>query len=62
MEAVYGRPFEWEELPTKRACRIAEYKADCSVAESERWDEYTDWFLNAGTRLRAALAAVALPT
>jgi Domain of unknown function (DUF4268) len=58
---AYGRPLEWEELPTKRACRIAEYKDDCRLADTERWDEYTAWFLDAGTRLRAALGAVPLP-
>lgn len=61
VEAAYGRPLEWEELPTKRACRLAEYKEDCPLADLERWDEYIDWFLDAGTRLRAALAVVAHP-
>ena len=56
-----GKPLDWEELPTKRACRIAEYREGCNVAASERWEEYIDWFLDAGTRLRAALAVVALP-
>jgi hypothetical protein len=61
VEAAYGRPLEWEELPTKRACRIAEYKENCALADTERWDEYIAWFLGAGTRLRAALSAAALP-
>ena len=61
IEAAYGQPLEWEELPTRRACRIAEYKDGCGVAETERWDEYIAWFLDAGTRLRAALGAEAPP-
>ena len=60
VEAAYGRPFFWEELPNRRACRIADYKDGCKVTEEERYDEYIDWFLDAGTRLRNALKAVAL--
>jgi hypothetical protein len=61
IEDVYGRPLKWEELPTRRACRIAEYMDGCRVADTARWDEYTAWFLDAGTRLRRALSSVALP-
>jgi hypothetical protein len=61
IEGVYGQPLVWEELPTKRACRVADYKDGCSVADAERYEEFIDWFLDAGTRLRAALGAVTLP-
>jgi hypothetical protein len=61
IEQAYGQPLSWEELPTKTASRVAEYKDDCSLANTERWDEYMDWFIDAGTRLRAALAMVARP-
>jgi Domain of unknown function (DUF4268) len=61
VEGAYGHALEWEELPTKRACRVAQYKDDGPVADSERWEEYIAWFLDSGTRLRAALGAVALP-
>lgn len=60
-EAAYGRPLVWEELPDRRACRIADYKDGGNVADEARYDEYIDWFLDAGTRLRSALKAVALP-
>jgi hypothetical protein len=60
-ETAYGRPLEWEELPTRRACRIAEYKHGCSVTEENRYDEFIDWFLDAGTRLRRALREVPPP-
>jgi Domain of unknown function (DUF4268) len=61
IEVAYGQPLMWEVLPEKQASRIAEYKDGCTVADAERWDEYIDWFLDASTRLRAALAVVALP-
>ena len=55
METAYGRPLSWEELPNKRACRIAEYKEGCSVIDEERYDEFIDWFIDAGSRLRSSL-------
>jgi hypothetical protein len=61
VETAYGQALTWEELPSKQASRIAEYKDGCSVAESDRWDDYISWFLHAGARLRAALGVVALP-
>jgi hypothetical protein len=57
LEAVYGRPLEWEDLPGKRACRVADYKESCSVLETDRYEEFINWFLDAGVRLRKALAA-----
>ena len=61
IEATYGESLTWEELPTKRACRVSAYEEGCSVVDTERWDEFIDWFLDAGTRMRAALETVALP-
>lgn len=60
IEQRYGRPLEFEPLPERRACRIAEYRQDADVTEVERHEEFIDWFFDTGTRLRAALAA--LPT
>jgi hypothetical protein len=31
------------------------------VTDENRWEEFIDWFLDAGTRLRSALSAVNLP-
>jgi hypothetical protein len=56
IEAIFGEALEWENLPNRRACRIAVY-ANGSVGDSERWDKYLDWFFDTGVRLRAALAA-----
>jgi hypothetical protein len=61
LETAYGRALSWEDLPGKRACRIADYTDGCSVLDRERHDEYIDWLLDAGVRLRRALAVVALP-
>ncbi len=65
IEAAYGRALEFDEILGKRACRIAEYR-DGEIADEERWDEFIDWFLDCGVRLRralpAALARVGSPT
>jgi hypothetical protein len=57
MEAVYGGKLEWEELPTKKAKRVADYQENCSVTETDRYDEFIDWFFDAGIRLRRAITA-----
>ena len=61
LEAAYGRPLSWEELPNRRACRIAEYQEGGSVLDEDRYDEFIDWFVDAGTRLRTALSTITLP-
>ena len=57
IEQRYGGELEWEELPDKRACRIAEYGVG-DGADVEEHDGYIDWFLDRGERLRAALAGL----
>jgi Domain of unknown function (DUF4268) len=59
LEAEYGRPLSWEDLPGKRACRVADYAEACSVLDRDRHDEYITWFLDAGVRLRRAVKLVA---
>jgi Domain of unknown function (DUF4268) len=54
------RPLTWEELPNRRACRIADYRDGCSISDTDRYEEYIDWFLDAGTRLRACLTDFAV--
>lgn len=51
---MFGRSLEFEALEGKRAARIAEY-TDGDVAEEDRHDEFIDWFLDSGRRLRNAL-------
>ncbi len=58
IEASYGAPLVWEDLPGKRACRIADY-GQGDVSNGDRFDEYVDWFFDTGTRLRAAIGAAA---
>jgi hypothetical protein len=55
MEQAYGKELEFEELPGKRASRIAEY-AEGDVAETERHEEFVEWFIDAGEKLRLALS------
>lgn len=58
IEQTYGRPLSFEELPTKRASRIADYLDGCDVTEVDRHGEFVVWHIDAGERLRAALAVV----
>ncbi len=45
IEAKFGGELSWEALPGKSACRIAVYQPNASVDETERWSEYTNWFV-----------------
>jgi hypothetical protein len=58
-EAAYGRGLSWERLDSKKASRIAEYR-DGSVEQRADHDEYIAWFIEAGDRMRKALASVAM--
>lgn len=58
IERAYGRSLSWEDLPNRKSCRIADYEDDCNVAETERFDEFTDWFFDSGVRFRQALPAM----
>jgi len=60
MEEAYGRALIFEELPGKRACRIAEYREGSTVSDSDHYEDFIDWFFDAGERLRKAIAAVHL--
>jgi len=54
IEAAFVEPLSWEELPGKRACRIAVYGSG-DAAETDEHDAYIDWFFDASSRLRSAL-------
>lgn len=56
IEATYGAALTWEDLPNRRACRIADYSVG-DVTQGDAFDEYIDWFFETGTRLRAAIDA-----
>jgi hypothetical protein len=57
LEAAYGRPLEFEELTGRRACRVADYTGG-DVTETDRHDEFIEWFIDAGERLRRALGSL----
>jgi hypothetical protein len=63
IEGRYGGALTWEDLPDKRACRIADYTHG-DVGNGDEFDRYIDWFFDSGNRLRTAIdAAVSqLPT
>jgi Domain of unknown function (DUF4268) len=61
IEAAYGEALSWEELPDRRACRIAAYKPDASILDRERREEYIDWCIQAADAFRKALTAAPIP-
>ena len=54
IEQAFGGSLSWEELSTKRACRIAAYR-DGDVLDVERREEFIDWLFDTSARLRHAL-------
>ena len=60
LEDAYRRVLRFEPSATGRAYRIADY-AEGSVMNEPRYDEYVDWFFDAGERLRRALKAIRSP-
>lgn len=57
IEGVYGRPLSWEELPGRRASRIADYTPG-EVANDDAHNHYVDWLIEAQDRLRKAIDSV----
>ncbi|MFP5255426.1 MAG: DUF4268 domain-containing protein [Acidimicrobiia bacterium] len=55
IEAVYGEPLSWERLDNRKAARVAAYR-DGDVTVDADHDTYIEWFVDAGDRLRAAIA------
>ena len=58
LESKFGGPLEFEELPERRASRIAVYR-DGDVSDTDRHEEFIDWMFETGFRLRAAIDAAA---
>ncbi len=54
IEGIYGTGLAWEDLPGRRASRIADY-GEGDVPNVDEHDVYIDWFFNSLGRLRAAL-------
>ena len=55
LETAYGRRLDFQPLPGKRGRRIAD-SGEGDVMDEDHWNEFIRWFLDAGTRLRRALA------
>lgn len=57
IEKAYGLPLEFEDPGReRRAVRIAEYR-DGHISKTHEFDEYIDWFIDRGTRMRGAIKA-----
>jgi hypothetical protein len=54
IEATFGGPLSWEDLPNRRACRIAIW-GEGDVLSTDEHDRYIDWFFDTSDRLRRAL-------
>ena len=55
LEAAYGGTLEIEDPGReRRAVRIAEYR-DGHISRTEEFDDYVEWFIDRGTRMRRAL-------
>jgi hypothetical protein len=57
LEAAYRKALSFEPLMGKKACRIADRRLG-AIEQTEEWDEYIEWFIDAQTRLRKAIAAI----
>lgn len=57
LEAAYGRALSFEPLAGRKGCRIIERRPG-TIEDKPAWEEYIDWFIDAQTRLRAAVAAI----
>ena len=57
-EAAYNGPLDWQDLPGRKATRIAEYLPDADLKLQDEWDDYLAWLLDRQSRLRTALATV----
>jgi hypothetical protein len=57
LEAAYGTALSFEPLVGKKGCRISEHRPG-EIEQTEAWDEYIEWFMDAQVRLRKAVAAI----
>jgi predicted nucleotide-binding protein len=56
IEVRFGGPLTWEDLPHRKACRIAAY-ADGSIRDGNEHRKYAEWMLDNVSRLRGAISA-----
>lgn len=46
IEAAYGRPLEWQELPESRASRLAVYLKEADVSDRADWKRQHRWIID----------------
>lgn len=52
VEREFGEPLDWQELPTKKASRIAVFKQDVDPSNPAAYDELHGWMLDRMKRFR----------
>jgi hypothetical protein len=52
IDGVFGAGLSWEELPERRASRIAVYRDSSDVGTEDEWPAYREWLLDMAGRLR----------
>jgi hypothetical protein len=57
-EKAYGKELSWEQLPGKKASRVADYLPGASVENTGDWDDYIEWFIAQNSRMRNAFASI----
>ena len=57
LQEVLGYPLEFEELSTRKSCRVASYRPG-TVIDEENWSEQISYFLESQNNLRAAIESV----
>jgi Domain of unknown function (DUF4268) len=60
IEAAFGQPLSWEDLPDRRACRIAIY-GEGDVLNLEEHDQYIDWMFDRSGRMRTIFEPLSRP-
>ena len=61
LAGAYGDQLWFEDLSGRTQCRIADYLPGATVDDRNRWEEYRDWLVSSGVRLRDALRLVDSP-
>lgn len=56
IEGEFGEALEWQELPTKKGCRIVVYKTPCDPANIEQYQELHTWMLDHMDRFKRVFA------
>lgn len=60
IETAFGGSLSWEDLPGRRASRIAAYRSGEVLTTAEH-EDYIEWFLGTISRLRSAIHPLAAP-